>query len=101
MTFLEGAAWFLMVHQGQYNWQKLVTQLKKEGPDGIADMSRGAKRLMGGASWLNHYRAIVEAYNKSIRKAEDKLEAKTSRWSAETAGQTALRQSSQTLRRAA
>jgi hypothetical protein len=83
---LEGAAWFLAVHEGEYSWRKLTEQMKKHGPDGIYDMSRGFKKAMGGSDWLNHYRAMVEAYNKSVRKPNGKLEMKTSRWTAEMEG---------------
>lgn len=90
-SLLEGTAWFLTVHEGEYSWRKLSDQMKKNGPEGIYDMARGFKRAMGGADWLNHYRAIVEAYNKSIRNPDGKLELKTSRWSAEMDGSYASR----------
>lgn len=87
---LEGAAWFLAAHENEYKWKKLVDQIQKDGPDGIYDRARGFKRAMGGSDWLNHYRAMVEIYNRAVRKPEDKLDLKTSRWSQEPEGPNAL-----------
>lgn len=81
---IEGTAWFLTVHYGEYSWQKLINQMEKVGPAEIHDIARGFKRAMGGADWLNSYRALVEVYNRSIRRVENKLEMKTSRWTSET-----------------
>lgn len=80
---LEGLAWFLTVHYGEYKWPKLIDQMRKNGVADLNYIARGFKRVMGGADWINYYRALVEVYNKSVRKSEAKLEMKTTRWTKE------------------
>lgn len=81
-SMIDGLAWFLVGHHGEYSRRKLVQQMASAGADEIADISRGFKRAMGGADWVNHYRALVEVYNRGVRKVDAKLEMKTARWGA-------------------
>lgn len=75
---LKGLTWFLDRHMSEIDYARLIDRLRTEGPGSIGRVARNYKAAMGGAMWLNTYRAIVEAYNYNLRE-QSRLEFRTNR----------------------
>lgn len=61
-AMLRGVAWLLHRH-ADLDHGRLIQRMQVEGPGMIGRMARNHKAAMGGALWLNVYRALVETYN--------------------------------------
>ena len=63
---LKGIAWFLEMHGGEFDRTRLIDKLDKHGPAALDRMARSHRANLGGAFWMNTYRAIVEVYNENL-----------------------------------
>ena len=79
-SILKAVAWFLHRHGEElgYQYDRLTERLRTEGPAALGRMARNQKAAMGGALWLNTYRALVEVYNYNLRE-NSRLEWRTNR----------------------
>jgi len=70
-AMLKSVYWFIDRHMSNgVRWSEIVDRVRKFGVDDIDRKARSYKASMGGALWLNYYRAIVEVYN--FRRSDDK-----------------------------
>lgn len=79
---LKGLGWFLNRHRDEIDNRRLVERLAMEGIDSIDRKARNYKAAVGGALWMNYYRAMVEVYNFRLSEAM-RLEPRTGGWSRE------------------
>lgn len=77
---VQGIAWFIGTHDGNYDRDRLLDKLQKFGAEAITRRGLAHKAILGGSSWLNFYRALVELYNEKLPQTSH-LETKTGGWS--------------------
>lgn len=77
---MKALAWFMEVHDGDYNRGRLVERLRVVGPSALDRIMRNHRAAMGGSMWLNQYRAIVEIYNDRMADGT-RLMFRTAGWS--------------------
>lgn len=82
---IQGIAWFIGVHDGEYERERLLDKLIKYGADALTRRGMAHKAVLGGSTWVNFYRAMVEVYNERLSQ-QAQLEAKTGGWSKLTGG---------------
>lgn len=63
---MKGVAWFLLQHSDKADRSRLVDKLRY-GPAAIDQRARAHQSVMGGATWQNYYRALVDFYNDKLR----------------------------------
>lgn len=73
---LKGLTWFLGRHDGDFDMERFERLLKLTGPAALGRSARAHKASLGGALWVNSYRALVTMYNEGLSDAS-KLEWKT------------------------
>lgn len=66
-SMLKGLAWFIEQHSEAVDRNRVVTKLREAGTEMIHRRAVTNQSTMGGASWMNYYRAIVDLYNDSLR----------------------------------
>ena len=76
VSIMKGVAWFLETHRAGYDRARLLERMQDVGARRLIQQARNHKAVMGGAMWINTYRAIVEAYNERLSDAK-KLEVRT------------------------
>lgn len=76
VSILKAVAWFLDAHRAGYDRARLIERCQDVGAQRLIQQARNHKAVMGGAMWVNTYRAIVEAYNERLSDAK-KLEVRT------------------------
>lgn len=77
---IQGIAWFIGVHDGAFDRERLIDKLEKYGADALYRRALAHGAVLGGSTWVNFYRALIEAYNERLA-APAQLEAKTGGWS--------------------
>ena len=77
---LKAIGWFLVKHRHEIDVRRFTERLAAEGIDSIDRKGRSFKAAMGGALWMNYYRAMIETYNARLSDAQ-KLEPMTGGWS--------------------
>lgn len=82
---VQGIAWFLGVHDGEYDHARLLDKLEKFGAEAITRRGLAHKAILGGSGWVNFYRALVELYNEKLP-LPSHLELKTGGWSKMSSG---------------
>jgi hypothetical protein len=76
-ALLAAIAWFLQTHPAEeYDRNRLIEKLSGVGLAALDRMATNTKAAMGGAKWVNVYRAIVEAYNEKLSES-NRLEWRT------------------------
>lgn len=73
VALLSGIAWFIIKHEEEADRDRFI---EKMGDIGIKALDRRARTIMstmGGPTWLNYYRAMVEIYNEKLQ-AKGRLE---------------------------
>lgn len=81
VSVVKGMSWFLEQHPAGYDRGRFVERLSTVGVRGLLQQARNHKAVMGGAMWINTYRAMVEAYNERLAD-RNKLEVRTGKTSA-------------------
>jgi hypothetical protein len=78
-ALIKGIAWFIRQHAGQVNMRELIRRVSRYDADEIRRKARSHKAVVGGADWINVYRALVEIYNH--RRAEHtRIEPRVKTW---------------------
>lgn len=78
-AMMKAIAWFLDRHvltDKEATYKEFIERIERVGPEDIRRKAVNQKAAMGGASWLNHYRALVEIWNFG-RQEKNKLHWKT------------------------
>jgi hypothetical protein len=77
-AMMKSIAWFIDRHlaEGEAKYPEFIARLEKAGAEDIRRKAVNQKAAMGGAMWLNHYRAMVEIWNFG-RQEKSKLQWKT------------------------
>lgn len=79
VSLLKSVAWLLENHTDDMtDMHRLRERLQIVGVDEIDRKARNHKVVMGGALWMNYYRAIIEAYNDRLSDAK-KLDLRLSK----------------------
>jgi hypothetical protein len=81
VSVLKGMSWFLEAHRAGYDRGRLHEKLQQLGTTRMLQQARNHKAVMGGAMWINTYRAMVEAYNERLSDSK-KLEVRTGKTAA-------------------
>lgn len=87
-NMLKAVAWFMARHGEELDTERFERLLKLTGPSALARSARAHKASLGGALWLNQYRALVTMYNESLsdsRKLEWRTKGSTT-WKASDRG---------------
>jgi hypothetical protein len=82
---LKAVGWFMDKHRHEIDRRRFVDRIAAEGVDALDRKARSHKAAVGGALWMNYYRAMVEAYNVRLTERQ-RLEFKTGGWSAHAGG---------------
>jgi len=77
-AMLKGIAFFLLKHP-EADRGRLIDRMKTEGPAALKRSASNHRVALGGSTWLNVYRALVEAYNFRLGEGS-KLEWRTGGW---------------------
>lgn len=83
---LKGLAWLLDRHTlgaGELNRQRLVDRLGAEGIEELYRRTRSHQANLGGARWMNLYRAAIEMYNEGLPENK-RIHWRTGGWSKES-----------------
>lgn len=64
---MKGVAWFIEQHATDADRGRLVDRLTVLGVAALDNRARAHQAAMGGALWMNYYRALVEFYNENLR----------------------------------
>ena len=75
---MKGIAWFLDRHDAEIDRERFFDRLRLQGTAALHRMAVNHKAAMGGAMWLNVYRAMVEVYNHGLQD-KNRLEWRTNR----------------------
>lgn len=75
-SLLKGLCWFIDKHHEESDRDRLVVKLKGLGKNTLEGRARTMGLTMGGAMWVNYYRAIVDLYNEQLRE-KNRLQFKT------------------------
>jgi hypothetical protein len=64
-SMMKAVAWFLDRHVAHHEvkYSEFIARLKSTDVDDIDRKARSSKAALGGALWINYYRAIVEIWN--------------------------------------
>lgn len=73
---MKGLTWFLSRHDPEIDMERFERVFKMQGPAAISRSARAHQASMGGALWVNTYRALVTMYNDGLTDAR-KLEWRT------------------------
>lgn len=73
---LKGLTWFLAHHGDVIDTERFERVFRMTGPSTLSRSARAHKASLGGALWVNTYRALVTMYNEGLSDAS-KLEWKT------------------------
>lgn len=73
---IRGTAWFMRQHSREAARADLKKRMNKTGVVELSQKARSHKIIMGGAVWVNFYRALVEMYNYH-RPEKSRLETRT------------------------
>jgi Family of unknown function (DUF6551) len=78
-AILNGTAWFLREHGGEFDRARLIEKMQKYGANVLVSRAMSHANVQGGSLWVNFYRALIEAYNEQLGDGS-KLEARTGGW---------------------
>lgn len=73
---LKGVCWFIEKHAEESDRTRLVSKLKGIGTQSLEARARTMNLSMGGAMWVNYYRALVDMYNEQLRE-KNRLQFRT------------------------
>jgi hypothetical protein len=66
VAMMKGVAFLLDRNGSDMDRQRMIEKLSQYGPTGIHRIAVNIKAAMGGAMWMNYYRAMVEVYNEKL-----------------------------------
>lgn len=66
-ALLKGIFWFIAKHSHETHRDRLVQKMQGIGAANLHSRARQIGLTMGGALWVNYYRAIVDLYNEGLR----------------------------------
>lgn len=73
---LKAITWFIEKHAEESDRSRLVSKMKGIGANVLEQRARTTSLAMGGALWLNYYRALIDLYNDGLREKQ-RLQWKT------------------------
>lgn len=65
-SMLKGLAWFIEQHDQEIDRNRAVEKLRMMGMEAVHRRAVTIQSTMGGSSWMNYYRTIVDAYNTDL-----------------------------------
>lgn len=63
---LSGVSWLLERHDNDMDRKRMVERIGVEGLDSLMRQARSHKAALGGALWMNLYRAMIGVYNERL-----------------------------------
>lgn len=82
---LKGVAFMLERHGSEMDRKRMVEKIREHGVRGIHRIATAHQAALGGAKWMNYYRAFIEVYNERLSERA-RLEFRTTGWSKSESG---------------